>query len=125
MNEAGEKEVNRTFCSTESDTWLNLRSDGSSGPGCDRCRKRSRRLLERNEVIEMLNVSAEDLQQLIATRQITPIRITGNERFDSWDVDGLIESYKRTAKRTVMNGQPGQPEEGFHILKKVEGEQRR
>jgi hypothetical protein len=104
-NEAGEKEVNKTFCPTESDARLNLSSDGSSEGRCDRCRKRSRRLLERNEVIGMLSVSPENLQQLIATRQLTPIRIAGNERFDSWDVDGLIESYKRTAMRTVVSEQ--------------------
>jgi len=104
LNEGGKKEVNRTFCSTESDAALNLSMAGSSEGGCDKCRKHSRRLLERSAVIEMLNVTSESLQQLIDTRQLTPIRIAGNERFDSWDVDDLIESYKRTATRTVMNG---------------------
>lgn len=93
------------ICSAKSDALLKLGIHGSAEARCERCHERSRRLLKRDEVIEMLNVSAENLQQLIATRQLTPIRIAGNERFDSWDIDGLIDSYRRTAMRTVMNEQ--------------------
>lgn len=60
-----------------------------------------RQLLERNEVMAMLKLNDDELQQLVATRQITPIRIVGKERFDSWDIDGLLDSYKRTAMRTI------------------------
>jgi hypothetical protein len=58
-----------------------------------------RRLLTRDEVLSLLHLSDEQLQLLIRTRQLVPIRIAGEERFDSRDVDQLIESYKSTASR--------------------------
>ena len=58
-----------------------------------------RRLLTRDEVLALLNLSNEKVDQLINTRQITAIRIAGEERFDSRDIDQLIESYKSTASR--------------------------
>jgi hypothetical protein len=60
-----------------------------------------RRLLTRDQVIEILGLNDDAVQQLIDTRQLTPIRICGEERVDSLDVDGLINTYKRTAKRHV------------------------
>jgi hypothetical protein len=58
-----------------------------------------RRLLTRGEVLTLLYLSDEQLQLLMRTRQIVPIRIAGEERFDSRDVDQLIASYKSTALR--------------------------
>lgn len=59
----------------------------------------NRRLFERDHVTEVLALSDEAVQQLIDTKQITAIRIAGQERFDSMEVFGLIDSYKRTAMR--------------------------
>jgi hypothetical protein len=58
-----------------------------------------RRLLVRDEVISLLQIDGEKVQQLINTRQILAIRIAGEERFDSWDLNTLIDSYKATAAR--------------------------
>jgi hypothetical protein len=61
--------------------------------------REERRLLIREEVLSLLHLSDEHLQLLMRTRQLVPIRIAGEERFDSRDVDQLIESYKSTALR--------------------------
>ena len=58
-----------------------------------------RRLLTRQEATSQLQLSDEQFQLLINTRQITVIRITGEERFDSCDLDQLIDSYRATAAR--------------------------
>lgn len=58
-----------------------------------------RQLLIRSEVLRLLHLQGYQVQKLIDTRQLTAIRIVGEERFDSRDVDGLIESYKSTAAR--------------------------
>jgi hypothetical protein len=60
------------------------------------------RLLLRDEVLSYLRLSDENVQQLINTRQITLIRITGEERFDLHDLDHLIDSYKSTASRRPL-----------------------
>jgi hypothetical protein len=59
----------------------------------------SRRLLLRAEALSYLQLEDEQLQNLIDTRQITPIRIAGDERFDLNDLDELIKTYKTTASR--------------------------
>lgn len=56
-------------------------------------------LLIRGEVLSRLHLTDEQVQGLINTRQIIPIRIAGEERFDSRDLDQFIESYKSTASR--------------------------
>ena len=58
-----------------------------------------RRLLLRSEVESLLQLSDDKVQQLINTRQITAIRIQGEERFDSRELELLIETYKKTAQR--------------------------
>ena len=58
-----------------------------------------RRLLVRDDVLAILNLSDDGVQQLINTRQIQPLRIAGEERYDSRDLDNLIEAYKATASR--------------------------
>jgi hypothetical protein len=59
----------------------------------------SRRLLLRAEALSYLQLEDEQLQNLIDTRQITPIRIAGVERFDLNDLNELINTYKTTASR--------------------------
>ena len=56
-----------------------------------------------DEVLGLLNVDADDLRKLTETGQLTPIRIAGKERFDSLDIDGLIETYKQTARRRAAS----------------------
>ena len=59
------------------------------------------RLMDRSNADRYLALSTDQLEWLIRTRQITPIRIRGEERFDRRDLDLLIESYKGTAKRRM------------------------
>ena len=61
-----------------------------------------RRLLDRDGVLSVLHLIGEELQQLIDTHQLLPIRIVGLERFDSKDVYQLIDSYKATASRRIQ-----------------------
>ena len=60
---------------------------------------RAKRLMTRSEVDRYLDLSRDQVQSLIATRQITLIRIKGEDRFDSRELDLLIETYKKTAQR--------------------------
>ncbi len=48
------------------------------------------------------SLSGDKIQQLIDTRQILALRITGEERFDSIDIDRLIDTYKTTASRRIQ-----------------------
>jgi hypothetical protein len=61
--------------------------------------KLERRLLFRSEVLQMLQLTEVQVQGLIDTRQIVAIRIAGEERFDSRDLERLIDTYKATALR--------------------------
>jgi hypothetical protein len=62
-----------------------------------------RRLLQRSEVVALLQIPNEELQTLIDTRQLIAFLITGLERFDSKDIYQLIEAYKFTASRRNQN----------------------
>ena len=55
--------------------------------------------MTRSEVDLYLALSHDQVQSLINTRQITLIRIKGEDRSDSRDLDLLIETYKKTAQR--------------------------
>jgi hypothetical protein len=57
------------------------------------------RLLDRAEAGSYLHLDDDKLQILIDTRQITPIRIAGVERFDLTDLNELINTYRATALR--------------------------
>lgn len=59
----------------------------------------TRRLLMRAEVLWLLHLEEEQVQFLINTRQLVPIRIAGEERFDTREIDRLIDTYKSTATR--------------------------
>jgi hypothetical protein len=63
-----------------------------------------RRLLVRTEIVSLLQLPDEKVQQLVDTRQLLPIRIAGEERFDSKDLFQLIDAYKITAARRPTNG---------------------
>lgn len=60
---------------------------------------RAKRLMARSEVDRYLALSFDQVQSLIKTRQLTVIRIKGEDRFDSRELDLLIETYKKTAQR--------------------------
>lgn len=63
---------------------------------------RQRRLLTREQVELSLALNEDQVRHLIKTQQITRIRIAGEERFDSNDIDGLIDAYKATAQRRAQ-----------------------
>jgi hypothetical protein len=64
--------------------------------------KLERRLLFRSEVLQMLQLTEMQVQGLIDTRQIVAIRIAGEERFDSRDIERLIDAYRTTALRRAQ-----------------------
>ncbi|SEG46829.1 Helix-turn-helix domain-containing protein [Bryocella elongata] len=61
---------------------------------------RERRLYSAAQVQELLNISRHDVDRLINTGQLVGIRLCGEVRFDSKDLEVLIETYKRVAERT-------------------------
>jgi hypothetical protein len=64
--------------------------------------QQERRLLVRDEVLSVLQLADEEVQQLVDTHQLIPLRICGQERFDSKDLFQLIDSYKATASRRIQ-----------------------
>jgi hypothetical protein len=73
-----------------------LTSPGVKQCGCPR------RLLTREQAQGVLQLNDEKLQFLINTRQITAFQFVGEERFDSRDIDRLIDGYKGTASRRPL-----------------------
>jgi hypothetical protein len=63
-----------------------------------------RRLLQRDEVLSRLQLSEEDLDLLIHTCQLRPISICGRERFDSKDLNHLIDTYIQTQSKRSNHG---------------------
>jgi hypothetical protein len=63
------------------------------------CTRSHRRLLCRADVIDVLQLPEEKVDHLVATRQLTPFRLAGEERYDSRDLDRLIDTYITTASR--------------------------
>jgi hypothetical protein len=70
-----------------------------TAPQTDPPDPKRRRLLIRDEVLEVLQLFEDQVQQLINTRQLVPIRIAGEERFDSRELERLIDTYMATALR--------------------------
>lgn len=62
--------------------------------------RNGRRLLKKSELIDMLQLEEAEVDWLINTSQIRPVRICGQERFDTKDVLQLIDSYKITQGRS-------------------------
>ena len=58
-----------------------------------------RRLSSGGELPALLQLSQEQIDWLVNTRQLNPLIICGQKRFDSRDVDTLIQTYKETALR--------------------------
>ena len=61
--------------------------------------KSTARLMDRSEADRYLALLTTQVEWLINTGQVVPIRIRGEERFDRRDLDLLIETYKQTAMR--------------------------
>lgn len=59
----------------------------------------TRQLLTQEQVGSVLQLDAAKVEWLVNTDQIRPIRIAGEVRFDSRELDALIETYKQIATR--------------------------
>jgi hypothetical protein len=57
------------------------------------------RLYQSTELLEVLHMTQEKIDSLIVTDQLHPIRIAGEVRFDSREIDALIYPYLPIAKR--------------------------
>jgi hypothetical protein len=60
-----------------------------------------RHLLQREQAACLLQVSDDDLQWLVNTRQLMANGIGCNQLFDSLELYRLIDSYKRTQSRRL------------------------
>ena len=58
-----------------------------------------RRLYEAGELPAILRLSPEKIDWLVRTGQLTPITICGELRFDSYELNALIETYRHVAQR--------------------------
>jgi hypothetical protein len=61
--------------------------------------KHERRLYEPEELPAVLDLNQEQVDLLVRTGQLRSIRIWGETRFDSNELDQLIETYKQIANR--------------------------
>lgn len=57
------------------------------------------RLYLPEELPGVLQLTRQQVDHLIRTGQIIPVRICGEDRIDSREVDQLIATYKRVAER--------------------------
>ena len=58
-----------------------------------------RRLLDREQVLDLLNIPDADLQVLIDTNQVIEIVLRSHARYDSADISALVDTYKQLARR--------------------------
>lgn len=58
-----------------------------------------RRLYQPGELPALLQLTTEQVNGLIHTGQLCQIRICGEERVDSHEVDEMIETYRQIAER--------------------------
>jgi hypothetical protein len=58
-----------------------------------------RRLYVATELPTLLQLSQEQIDRLVGTGQLRSIRICGEIRFDSHELDALIETYKQIERR--------------------------
>jgi hypothetical protein len=58
-------------------------------------------LLKKHNLTNVLCLGPEQVDYLINTRQILPIRIAGEELFDRRDLERLVDTYKATAARRL------------------------
>jgi hypothetical protein len=91
--------VSTTLLPPSSDPGL---GETASGNAVGSENRTGRRLLIRPEVLQMLQLTETQVQGIINTRQIIALRIAGEERFDSRDLERLIDTYKTTALRRAQ-----------------------
>lgn len=60
-----------------------------------------RRLYADADLSELLQLTQEQIDWLVSTRQLQPLKICGESRYDSRQIDHLIDSYLTTASRRV------------------------
>jgi hypothetical protein len=58
-----------------------------------------RRLYQPIDLPALLQLNQQEIDWLIKTAQLNPMRIAGEIRFDSRQVDALIDTYLQVAKR--------------------------
>ena len=58
-----------------------------------------RRLYAASELPGLLQLNPDQIDRLVKTGQLRTIRICGEVRVDSHELDALIETYKQIAKR--------------------------
>ena len=61
--------------------------------------EQARRLLQKADVVALLQLPESKIDWLINTHQIRALRLCGEERIDSHEIDRLIETYKQIAER--------------------------
>lgn len=62
-----------------------------------------RRLLQKSDLIVILQLPEPKVNWLIDTHQIRPILLCGEVRFDSKEIDRLIATYMQIAERKDQN----------------------
>lgn len=58
-----------------------------------------RRLLQKTDLMAILQLTEPKIQWLIDTHQLRPLLLCGEERFDSKEIDRLISTYQQIAER--------------------------
>ena len=64
-----------------------------------------RRLYQRRDLTTALQLDQEQIDWLIRTGQLNPVRIAGETRFDSREIDALINTYMQISKRRTSSVQ--------------------
>lgn len=65
--------------------------------------RQEQRLYQRTDLVNLLQLSEEQVGQLIRTGQLRPIRICGEERIDSRELEQLIGTYRQIAQRRTSS----------------------
>ena len=61
--------------------------------------QQERRLFQKADLMALLQLPEPKVQWLIDTKQIRPLLLCGEERFDSKELDRLIATYQQIATR--------------------------
>lgn len=61
--------------------------------------QQERRLLQKADLMPLLQLPEPKVQWLIDTKQIRPLLLCGEVRFDSKELDRLISTYQQIAER--------------------------
>lgn len=57
------------------------------------------KLLIRSDLVALLQLSEKQIDWLISTRQLRPLLICGEQRFDAREVDRLIATYQQIKEK--------------------------